>query len=191
MDTLLETIETPFNGTVTFHWECDALTVRTDVSGYSSIHIADFWKVGLQEIASKKVQSCLVLGVGGGCSFPIIREFFPDAAITGIDIDGPLVETAKKYVDLSGVRILIQDAHEYCMGTAEKYDLIIYDIFVRTHVPIQFMNTAFPARLLQMLQPGGTVIVNQPHEDFDGLCKFFPSEGKKVLALSNILYFYV
>lgn len=185
----LESIETRYNGKLDFCQEDGDIILRTDVSYHSSKSIGELWEIGLSNLSTKKINTCLVLGVGMGSVFPILRKLWPAIEITGVEVDEELINTAQKYVDFTGIKLVIQDAYDYCFDTSEKYDLIIYDVFVRKHMPVQFANTRFASRLFNMLTPSGKIAVNQPTEEFDGLIQFLP-EGVKIQTSANIIYIY-
>ncbi len=189
MDKFLESIETRYNGKLDFCQEAGDIALKCDVSYYSNKGTGQFWEIGLKTLADKKISTCLVLGVGTASILPIIKKLWPNAKITGVDVDGELIATAKKYVDFTGMDLVIQDAYDYCFNTSEKYDLIAYDIFVRKHMPVQFASKKFASRLLEMLNPAGKIVVNQPTDDFDGLTQFFP-KGERIDAVTNLIYIY-
>lgn len=109
------------------------------------------WRVGLRGVHPKNV---LVLGVGGGTVF----RKFPEAQITGVDIDGKIIEIAKKYFGLRHATLIEKDARSF--DTDKKYDLVIVDLFIGNDVP-EFASTKF--FLLQcerFLIEGGRMVMN-------------------------------
>ena len=51
--------------------------------------VEDFWKETLKKIKhqSLTINNCLILGLGGGSAAKLVRKFWPEAKITGVDID--------------------------------------------------------------------------------------------------------
>src|SRR5690606_10354433 len=58
-------------------------------------------------------RSLLMLGLAGGTSLRILRHLLPDCAFTAVDIDGEIVELAKKHMELGGVGIDIRIGDAY------------------------------------------------------------------------------
>src|SRR3989338_7700264 len=84
------------------------------------------WKKTLKKVKSEegKVKSALILGLGGGTVAKLIRKNWPEAKITGVDIDPVMIELGKKYLHLdeSQVKIKIQDATKVIPG---KFNLLV------------------------------------------------------------------
>lgn len=91
--------------------------------------VKTIWKSALKKIKMKKIDKCLILGLGGGTVAGLIRKKFPDAKITGVEIDSVMVELGKKYLNLGkyDVDIKIADARKFYVG---NYDLVIVDTYL-------------------------------------------------------------
>jgi len=97
--------------------------------------VESIWKSTLKEISRAcdfVVNNILILGLGGGTVAKLLRKKYPDAKITGVEIDPMMIEFGKKYLDLDkyGVDIKIQDAFEFLKNNNKKYNLLIVDTYL-------------------------------------------------------------
>jgi len=67
--------------------------------------------------------------LGGGTVAKLIRKNWPNAKITGVEIDPVMVELGVRYLRLedSKTKIIIGDARKFKLG---KYDLVIVDSYL-------------------------------------------------------------
>ncbi|HBR71951.1 MAG TPA: hypothetical protein DEA27_04110 [Candidatus Moranbacteria bacterium] len=74
----------------------------------------------------------LILGLGGGTVSKLLRNKYPDAKITGVEIDPLMIELGKKYLDLDkyDIDIQIADAFVFLKNNRKKYDLVIVDTYL-------------------------------------------------------------
>lgn len=93
--------------------------------------VESIWNKTLNKIKHQPltINHCLILGLGGGSVAKIIRKYWPDSKITGVEIDPVMIELGKKYLDLDKykVDIKIQDARKFAF---KNYDLIIVDTYI-------------------------------------------------------------
>lgn len=118
--------------------------------------VESIWKSTLKQIKAKNVLRILILGLGGGTVAKLLRKKYPDAKITGVEIDPMMIELGKKYLDLDkyNIDIKICDANKFKFG---KYDLVIVDMYNGDNLPKEFENDAF----LKKLTKFPTVIINR------------------------------
>ena len=92
------------------------------------------WKQTLNQITIHKspVTNCLVLGLGGGTLAKLLRKKYPNAKITGVEIDSIMIELGKKYLNLDkyNIDIKIQDAIDFLKKNKKRYDLLIVDTYL-------------------------------------------------------------
>lgn len=115
-----------------------------------------FWKETLRKIRKEKLNNVLVLGLGGGIVAKLIGKYWPNAEITGVEIDPVMVELGKRYLGLGKVqvRVHIQDAYDF---DSKGYDLVIVDIYSGDIFPRKFENEEF----LKSLTRNKLVIFNR------------------------------
>ena len=93
--------------------------------------VEGIWRQTLKKIkhSPSVINHCLMLGLGGGTVAKLIRKNWPNAKITGVEIDPVMVELGVRYLRLedSKTKIIIGDARKFKLG---KYDLVIVDSYL-------------------------------------------------------------
>jgi spermidine synthase len=168
---LLEEADSPVNGKITV-LKSFGFGVYIQVGGLTQSGgiVYDVWKQSLGKARKLKndVSDALILGLGGGTNAQVIREFWPKARVTGVDIDPVMVEMGKKYLGLREVKTIIKDAFDLTAGeikTANKYDLILVDTYLGDAFPEKFESDEFLKRVGKLLAPEGIVIFNRLYYD--------------------------
>ena len=94
--------------------------------------VESIWKSTLRQIKSKELKKILILGLGGGTLAKLLRKKYPDAKITGVEIDPLMIKLGKKYLDLDkyNIDIKIGDAIKFVEKNIKKYDLMIIDTYL-------------------------------------------------------------
>jgi spermidine synthase len=129
----IEILESPFNGQIKVRSFLGRVSVW--VGGYeqSGPLVRKVWQKALKELPLPKqgelLRNVLILGLGCGVAAKLISEKFPNAKITGVEIDPVMVEIGKKYFGLSGIQIKIMDAVSFIKRTRQKFDLILIDAY--------------------------------------------------------------
>lgn len=100
------------------------------VGGYeqSGPMVHNLWKKSLKSI--DEPHNVLILGLGCGEAAKIISEKFPQAKITGIEIDPVIIDIGKKYFGLDRIpnlKIVLGDANKSLPNG--KFDLVLVDIY--------------------------------------------------------------
>jgi spermidine synthase len=149
--------------------------IQSDGLTQSGGIVETFWKQTLKKIKKEKekVESVLILGLGGGTVVKIVRKNWPEAKITGIDIDPIIVELGKKYLGLndSNIDIKIADAENFLVSLVsiqDRYDLVIVDLYNGDKFPKKF-ETKYYIHLVRSLLASprspkgesGTVVFNR------------------------------
>ena len=168
---IMDQVVSPINGKI---------TVERSLAFGTYIHVAnltqsggiiyDIWKKPLKKVAGSKQQVArvLILGLGGGTVVKLIRKLWPEAKITGVDIDHIMVELGKKYLKLDEkeIEIVVGDAYEFVAKKlknkkTEKYDLILVDLYVGDNFPEKFELQEFLASTRTILAEYGVVVFNR------------------------------
>ena len=112
----------------------------------------------------------LIVGLGGGAMVRFLTHHEPQVQIDAVEIDPAVVRLADQYFGVragGNVRVHTADAVAFVESTADRYDLILMDAFLRpssgtdaTGVPTALKTLAFLGRLKQALAPGGVVAFN-------------------------------
>jgi len=113
--------------------------------------ISDIWRPILKKISNFQfpISNCLILGLGGGTVATLVHETWPEAKITGVDIDPVMVELGKKYLGLDKIPIDIRIEDAYKFKYKVRYDLIIVDLYLGKDFPKKFEDDEFIERVKQ------------------------------------------
>ncbi len=128
--------------------------------------VESIWRHTLNQINHSTIQpfnNVLILGVGGGTVAKRIRKNWPDAKITGIDIDPVIVGLGKKYLGLdeAKVEIKIVDASNLPNHPNQKYDLIIVDLYQGDKFPAKFATENYIHLVRTILSRSGIAVFNR------------------------------
>ncbi|MGE0862291.1 MAG: spermidine synthase [Vicinamibacterales bacterium] len=117
----------------------------------------------------------LIVGLGGGAMVRFMTHHEPQVQIDAVEIDPAVVRLAGEYFGVrsgGNVRVHTADAVAFVENTAERYDVIMMDAFLRpsgdtdaTGVPAGLKTVAFLSRLKRALTPGGVVAFNINEHD--------------------------
>jgi spermidine synthase len=117
----------------------------------------------------------LIVGLGGGAMVRFLTHHEPQVQIDAVEIDPAVVRIAGEYFGVrsgGNVRIHTADAVKFVESTADRYDLIFMDAFLRpsgdtdaTGVPTRLKTIEFLRRLKGTLAPGGVVAFNVNDHD--------------------------
>lgn len=127
------------------------------------------WKTGLREVLNNppmNLKNILVLGVGGGTLFGMLHKVFPEAKITGVDIDKEIIRLYSKYFNESdslSVALICNDAGKFVAQSYLKkqlYDLVIIDLYIGDDVPEFVSGSIFLSAVKKILAPHGFVVFN-------------------------------
>lgn len=128
------------------------------------------WNKALGKIKKEnhQINQALIIGLGcGDCAFEI-QKYYPQAQMTGVEIDEQVIEAAQCYFNLATVKnlkIAIADGIKYVdklakQKTIKKFDLVIVDAFIGDQIPKGFKTKKFLTALTKLLAHNGTVIYN-------------------------------
>lgn len=124
------------------------------------------WKQTIKKIHRSLItnHNSLILGLGGGSAAKLVRKYWPQAKIVGVDIDPVMVEMGKKYLGLKGIEVFIEDAEKFLKKHEEvkrKYDLILIDTYLGYEYPKKFEEEAFLREVKTQTGKGGIAIFNR------------------------------
>lgn len=125
--------------------------------------VYNVWKTTLRKIKRKKdeVEDCLILGLGGGSAASLVKNYWPKAKITGVDIDPVMIELGKKYLGLTKVKVVIEDAEGFVRKDKKKFDLILIDTYTGDEFPKEFEKEEFLKQIKKKLKKEGMAIFNR------------------------------
>ena len=170
---VLEKRVSPINGRITVARSLGLGTyIQVEGLTQSGGVVENIWKQTLRKVKSKKeegitrsaIKRCLILGLGGGTAAKVIRKLWPEAKITGVEIDPIMIELGKKYLGLDLDDIYIGDAEgvgKRLKVKGKRYDLILVDTYLGDQFPAGFESESFLKLILRLLRPEGTAVFNR------------------------------
>jgi spermidine synthase len=153
-------------------------------SRQSGEYILKLWQQALCQfgiIPSPDLRNILVLGVAGGTVIHLLHALYPDALITGVDVDACMIDIGEKYFglgDVNGLALTVSDAKKFVRDSAAKkkqWDMVIVDLFVGATIPAFVGEENFIRNVKRILKSKGMVLVNYLRE-------------REYSALSELLY---
>jgi len=111
-----------------------------------------------------RMGSFLVLGLGGGSAAMRGKALWPQAEVTGGDVDPLMSKLGRKYLGLTGVKVVIEDASNFTINAhrkSQKYDLILVDVYLGSNYPPEFERDDFLNRIKSLLTPNGLAVFNR------------------------------
>jgi len=149
------------------------------------------WQSTLKSIRTTKVKNCLILGLGGGSIAKLIHKYWPEATVTGVDVDPVIVSLGEKYFNLDPkkVDINIEDASKFIQKN-NKYDLICIDTYVKDQFPKHLESQKFLNSVNKSLKsPGGVAVFNRFYQG-DRRKKAIEFEKKLLKVFSRVDRFF-
>jgi len=168
---VLEEVESPINGKIVVLKSLGLGTyIQIEGLTQSGGVVYGVWRTTLKKIKNRrqKVKDCLILGLGGGSAASLVKKYWPEATITGVDIDPVIVGLGKKYLGMPKVETVIGDAYEYCQRQRKnnkRYDLILVDVYVGYEVPKKFQHEKFIKLVKSLLAKNGIIVFNRLYFD--------------------------
>lgn len=167
---ILEEVDSPINGKLTVVRDIGWGTyIKAGGLTQSGGVVFKVWKSVLWKIFNNKreINKSLILGLGGGDAARIIRKYWPEAEITGVDIDQIMVDLGRKYLELDKARIKveIQDAYQFLISCASSYpnhyDLVLVDTYIGDNYPKKFEQEEFLSAVRKVLTTDGVAVFNR------------------------------
>jgi spermidine synthase len=110
-----------------------------------------------------KVDSILLMGLGGGVLTSYVGRFLPDARIDSVEIDPGVIDTAKTWFGIKETertRIVASDGRVFLNRSRNLYDVALIDAYIGGSVPFHLMTKEFYTLLKRRLAPGGAAVFN-------------------------------
>ncbi len=169
---ILETVESPINGKIQVVETLEGRRLLVGGISQSGWLVAKVWKTALSKIKEERpdISNVLILGLGGGSAARLVQSNFPQAQITGVDIDKSMVELGKKYLhlgEIDNLRIIISDARRWVKGAKNKFDLILVDLYIGGKIPKTFTAKKFIRSVTGLLKTGGVVAFNHLYSNIE------------------------
>ncbi len=103
----------------------------------------------------------LILGMGSGTYATLCRKYFPNADISGAEIDGKIIYLAREYFGMpEDVAVEEYDGRAYLAVDKRKYDVIMIDAYQDITIPFQMSTLEFFSLVREHLKDDGVMVVN-------------------------------
>jgi len=103
----------------------------------------------------------LILGMGSGTYATLCRKYFPDADISGAEIDGRIIDLAHEHFGLpEDILVAEYDGRAYLAVDERKYDVIMVDAYQDITIPFQMSSAEFFTMVREHLKENGVMVVN-------------------------------
>jgi len=118
----------------------------------------------------KNVDSCLILGLGGGTVAHLLVRYYPDIIIDAVEFDPVIVDVGNRFFELrqlTNLNIVIADAFEVLLDPRnhglrrDSYQVIVVDTYQGEVFPDKFSQEPFIQKVKDLISPGGLVIFNR------------------------------
>jgi spermidine synthase len=200
---ILEKVQSPLNGEIVVQtdlaWGPHILVEGLSQSGGV---IKKVWKPLFLKLKNLKFKNILILGLGGGTVAKFSNKYWPEAKITGVELDPEMVRLGEKHLGLMNVKVetYIQDAFEYLSNRKSKisnhFDLVFIDIFTGRSVPEKFTTESFVKEVKKILTNNGVAVFNclyggqntSKTEKFVKILKKVFSDVDAVYPIANVMY---
>lgn len=132
--------------------------LRLDMGGLtqSGWIIEQIWSKALKKLITRDFspKNILILGFGAGSSAKLLHKRWPNAKITGVEIDPVVIDISKKYFNVAKIpKLKIVNADAVKFLTVQKpnsFDLILVDCYLGDQVPAKLSSQTFLKKLTQV-----------------------------------------
>ncbi len=191
-----KTIISKYSGPLEITWYNGKKHLNSKNANYSYGSLQRILKFGLEKIDLSKVNSILVLGMGGGSVIETLRsDFNYTKTITAIEIDPVIIEIAATEFGISeneDLKIHSTDAYDFIKTNDTLFDLIIVDLYIDLNVPDKFLSIEFWKAVLESKSSKGTVIFNAAvgnnltSSNLDDVISYLRSKVFKISVHENV-----
>lgn len=121
-----------------------------------SNYVEKIWKNGLEKV-NFFPKNILILGLGCGTLVKLISKKWPEARISGVEIDPVMIDLGKKYFGLDkykNLKIILSDVKKFLTKPQPKFDLVFVD-FYKGNIP-EKQKINYP----KILNKNGVILIN-------------------------------
>lgn len=140
-------------------WVLDSLNAN-----YSYGSLQKVLERGLKYVELDKVNSILLLGMGGGSIIHSLQQKYRfEGTLDAVEIDRKVIEIARTafgIMESKQINIIHQDAYDFIEETNQTYDLVIVDLFLDNLIPHQFYTTTFCELVMNRINSEGHLLFN-------------------------------
>lgn len=179
---LLEEVQSPLNGLIQVKSIFGQPRILVNGMIQSGGLTEAIWKKGVKKISNLQpvrrqggllISNVLILGLGGGTAVQLINKYFPQAKITGVEIDPIMIKLGKKYFALdkiTNLKIINTNALDFAKNYAlhpTPYTLILVDLYLGNQFPVKAESKPFLMGLKKLVVQDGVIVINRLFEKKD------------------------
>ncbi|MCL5798368.1 MAG: hypothetical protein M1366_06250, partial [Patescibacteria group bacterium] len=178
------TINSNINGEIKFYSWFGKKTLYVNSVAQSGGEYVRMWNKSIDGLKKLNIEKSLVLGVGGATVIEKIRDKYPEAIITGVELDHQIIKIAQRFFRLktdAKTKIVVSNAETWIKKSKDKdqYDLIVVDLFLTKYNPEFSRKENFLKKLKILLRENGEILYNShfrpdsPEEfgEFEEMCR--------------------
>jgi len=119
--------------------------------------------------ASSPITSLCLIGLAAGTTARQYTAVFGSIAIDGVEIDPDIVDVARQFfeLNLSNLRVIIQDGRYHLANVGQRYDVVALDAYRPPYIPFQLTTAEFFTQVRDRLTRDGVVAVNVARTEAD------------------------
>ncbi|MES2202869.1 MAG: methyltransferase domain-containing protein [Patescibacteria group bacterium] len=159
-----DVVPSPKNGEIITRRRGRAQEVFVKGCGQTTDYTNAMWTGAFERLAVRPVRpAVLMLGLGGGGGVSLLYEYFPGCTITAVEYDPVMIKLAREALTQQAVTlptIMEMDAALVFSHIAEKFDVIIVDLFDGPEPSLLSKDTTYLRALQAHLNPSGVVLLN-------------------------------
>ncbi|MDG4812328.1 fused MFS/spermidine synthase [Hydrogenovibrio sp. 3SP14C1] len=153
----------------------------------------------LEKAHSSRVQSILMLGLGGGSLASQLHSVLPNCQQTLVELREAVIQIAYRYFYLPEtpqIETIQADAQAFVQHSPQQYNLIIVDLYDNESMPWAFTEEAFLSQLLSLVSPSGRILFNlwksSPEKtlavlEFWDQCSYANIKTREIQSSGNII----
>lgn len=162
----IEKVQSQFSGEVQVSLSEGQYMLSTENAIYSFGKNYTSFEVAFNsiDIFNHKTQTVLVLGLGLGSVLDLLENHQTINQIVAIDADAVIIDLAKKYLQSnlkSKTQFICEDAEKYINESNQKFDLVLFDVFIENETPIPFMQKDFLINLKNNVAENGILLFSK------------------------------
>jgi len=194
----------PFSGQIVVEEQLGLYSLSVQNLIQSGGLVKGIWRKVLKRINSQfdnlVIRNCLVLGLGGGTVVKLIKKYWPEAKIIGLEIDPEIIKISQKYFGLDQIedlKIIQADAFKWLQNynllkDCNFFDLIIVDLYLGRQFPKQAEKPAFFQDLKKHLTAEGIIVFNRlrtaPLKKFAQILKKHFGQIEQINTVTNSFF---
>lgn len=161
------------SGIVIEHSAMDLLHPERLVFAYERVMLIGF-------ALAERVDSALLLGLGGGAMCRHLAAYLPATDITAVESDPGVITLAREHFHIRG-KVIRGDAEEIVADRPGAFDVVLVDVYTDTGTPP--LADSFWRDCCAALRPGGAMAINwagspegrSPKREIEHVAKLLPA----------------